>query len=197
MPAPRLALLLSAALVALVASACSQVTQTPDECTQEQFYDESTEFCLACPALKLPAGCPATCGFVLNTDSRGCQVAECSCDACPDGAYFDADRVACVDCPLVEPPACQEGCPQIGTAVDALGCLQPACSCEDNACPPVAPPECGDEGCCTLTADTDANGCSFPSCSCPETPPEGFYFDNDGLCRACPDEGAPEACDAP
>jgi len=172
---------------------CSQVTQVEDDCTVTQYFDDELEFCRNCPPVTAPM-CEAGCGYQFTTDNHGCQVAECDCGFCAEGSYFDADVYACVDCPLVESPECQQGCPAAGKAVDRNGCEQRVCVCEEP-CPAVAAPACGDEGCCTVAEDVGEDGCVSLSCECPVTAPDGFYFDADGLCLACPTtEPIPEGC---
>ncbi len=182
---------------------CGEVTEQPSDCTSNEYYDDGLAICLTCPSVEL-ASCPEDCGFVLEDDERGCTIASCSCGGvvdgtpvpgltCVEGTFFNADLAACEVCPQVEPAACQS-CPQVGLTRDEHGCSQPVCACEGDMCPPVAEPECGDEGCCAVV-DSVEEGCPVRACSCPAEAPDGFYFDDDAICRTC--EGvdpAPEAC---
>ena len=173
--------------------ACSEVTDTADDCTANQYFDVNSSFCRNCAPIVFPT-CGEGCGFQLVADARGCQVAECDCNFCEEGSYFDTDLFSCVDCPIIESPACAEGCPATGTTLDLRGCEQRQCTCESDTCAAPEAPDCGDEGCCTVTQGQDAESCPTLVCSCPEEAPEGFYFEEEGRCLSCPDTNPPAAC---
>lgn len=208
MTRPTLHALTVAAATLMLASwlgACTEVTQSQDDCTENQFFDFNASLCRTCPPLELP-GCPSGCGVALELDDRGCQEAVCDCSQCPDGQFFDDQLIECVQCPAAS-PTCGAGCQAVGVGRDERGCQAVTCACDPvcnprvlaetgqcQACPEGPAQSCGDAGCCQLDNATDDDGCPMLECTCPEEAPEGFFYDDADVCRACPSDGGPEEC---
>jgi hypothetical protein len=105
----RLALLLlSLVCVAAVAVApgCGEATDSPEDCTEAEYFDEANEQCVACPAVVAPQ-CRPGCGFyIVEDERRGCPVAECAVEClCEQGQFFSDESLACESCDgAVDPP---------------------------------------------------------------------------------------------
>ncbi len=160
------------ALLAL--AGCTEVTQSAEDCTDNQFFDLNAGLCRTCPSLE-PPSCPDGCGFSLETDERGCQEAVCDCEVCQEGQFFDDDVLACVECPEMI-TTCGEGCQVAGIGRDEDGCQATACTCETicnpaveadtgqcEACPETSVPECADGQ--ALSNTTDGDGCPVIECA--------------------------------
>jgi hypothetical protein len=126
--------LLAAMAVWLMVAACGGAEERPQDCTDDEFYNDQAGRCVACPAVQPPT-CGPGCGFEISTDDRGCEVAECrpQCDTCEPGNYFDDDTAACEPCPGV--PDCSQ--------FDCDGALRVDGSFE-GACPPPSLYSCGE-----------------------------------------------------
>jgi hypothetical protein len=120
-------------------AACSEATQTPSECTSDQYFDASQSLCRTCPILEVPS-CPASCGVATRDDDQGCLEAVCLCErcegesqdaclTCPQESYFDAQSLDCVPCPDLSGVSCAEGCTQRPASQDERGCAQLSCDC--------------------------------------------------------------------
>ncbi|MEO1268996.1 MAG: hypothetical protein AAFX99_12915 [Myxococcota bacterium] len=189
--------------------ACSEVTELPSDCTDNEFYSDEFSVCETCPSVELTT-CPADCSYVLQDNELGCAEAVCVCDIPPDDStalpsltcgedfFLDTTLLECSPCPEVAQPAC-DTCPMVGETRDEQGCTQPVCDCGNTQdCPPIAPVDCGDEACgCETVTETQGN-CPMMACVCPEPLPEGFYLDTSGTCRSCEGiEPVPEGCPVP
>ncbi len=102
------ALMLVTALAAL--AACGTATDNPSDCTADEYYDDATNLCTACPAAVVP-DCQAGCGFEIVKDDRGCPVAQCveQCQ-CGAGEFFSQDTLTCQKCADAAnpPPVCAQ-----------------------------------------------------------------------------------------
>jgi hypothetical protein len=126
--------LVVAVAACLILAACGGAEERPQDCTGDEFYNDQAGRCIACPAVQ-PPSCRPGCGFEIQTDDRGCEVAECrpQCDLCQPGAYFDDDTAACEACSGV--PDCEQ--------FDCDGDLRVEGSFE-GACPAPSQYACGD-----------------------------------------------------
>lgn len=95
-------------------SACGDPTDSPEDCTVNEYFDDGSELCRTCPALSEPT-CAGGCGFfITEEDDRPCPVSRCllptsgSCECpasdpdcgqtCEDGEVFDARSFTCLSC---------------------------------------------------------------------------------------------------
>lgn len=176
--------------VALALVACSEVTESPEDCSSDEFFDRATQLCRVCPALEVPE-CPVGCGVLVGEDASGCATAECQCDVCADGEFYDGEALSCVACPEVSTTTCGEGCVPSGTTLDENGCEAMACACDGacaqgGACGDCPATDCGDPVCnCSAeyTGSADDAGCAQFACACPDVIPETHEIDGDGACR--------------
>jgi hypothetical protein len=177
MSAPRhFTTLLALALPLLALTACTEVTQSPSDCTESQFFDGGSNLCRTCPPLEL-SECPDNCGLGLVTDVNGCAEAVCDCEVCTDGQFFDPQDLTCQACPDLA-LSCAEGCDPVGVARDDQGCQVAACACEPlcnprtqedtgtcTPCPAVQVPAC-DTDVCRLVNAPNSDGCPGLECVC-------------------------------
>jgi hypothetical protein len=170
--------------------ACSEVTESADDCSSDEFFDKAGQLCRVCPALEVPE-CPVGCGVLVGQDASGCATAECQCDVCADGQFYDADRLECLACPDLSEGSCGEGCVPAGTTLNEDGCESLACDCDGpcargGVCGDCPATDCGDEVCgCepSYTGSLDEAGCGVFACECPDEIPETHEIGDDGACR--------------
>mgnify|MGYP006928195869 CR=1 FL=1 len=185
-----LALVLVSLALGLTLSACSEVTETADDCTSDEFFDKAAQLCRVCPALEVPE-CPVGCGVLVGEDASGCATAECQCDVCSDGQFYDSDRLECLACPALSEATCGDGCVPAGTTLSSDGCETLACDCDGpcargGACGDCPATDCGDAVCgceASYTGDTDDSGCGVFACVCPDEIPDTHEIGDDGACR--------------
>lgn len=98
------AMLLATALASL--GGCGTASDNPSDCSNDEFFDEASQLCTACPATVQPQ-CEAGCGFEVVQDSRGCPVAQCQQKCvCGSGEYFSEQTFSCQKCAeATNPPA--------------------------------------------------------------------------------------------
>lgn len=72
-------LIASVVLVVMTGVSCGEATDKPEDCTDNEYFDEGRELCRTCPAIAEPT-CREGCGFAVESDSRGCAVAVCALD---------------------------------------------------------------------------------------------------------------------
>lgn len=65
----------SMALAAFVG--CGEPTDDPEDCTQNEYFDDSKRLCETCPAVDEPE-CRDHCGYSIQKDDRGCPEAVCN-----------------------------------------------------------------------------------------------------------------------
>ena len=132
-------------ICAIALAACGEPTDRPEDCTGNEFFDQSTDLCTSCPVID-PPSCRPRFGFVIVSDpDTACPVAQCSdTPQCADFEIFETDSASCQ-------PACPEG----STTDDAGTCV---------ACPEAADPECAD-GELTCTSRSSTDGCPVVTCA--------------------------------
>ncbi len=95
----RTTILLAASISTL--SACGDPTDRPEDCTTNQYFDESRKLCVTCAAIRQPV-CDQGCAFEITLDRNDCPVANClvgdACNTCDPGEYFDSETLACQTC---------------------------------------------------------------------------------------------------
>ena len=173
---------------------CSEVTESPEDCSSDEFFDKASQFCRVCPALEVPE-CPVGCGVLVGEDASGCATAECQCDLCADGQFYDTQNLTCAVCPPVSDGTCGDGCVPSGTTLDADGCAHVACACDapcstGGACGDCPATDCGDPVCgceAGYTGVAGDDGCAVFECACPQEIPDTHELDESGACR--PREG--------
>ncbi len=131
------------AVFALVACipACGEPTDDPEDCTDGEFFDESSEQCQTCPAIFEP-DCAPGCDFTVREDQNGCPEAVCntSCgDTCPRGSFFSDDTLQCEACPG-GPPATIESCQGLPCSCEPVTPQDP---CQDMFCGECTSPDPG------------------------------------------------------
>jgi hypothetical protein len=162
---------LFASLVLATLSCGGDPSDRPQDCSANEFFDETRELCQSCSALILPS-CREGCAVLVSSDDRGCPVASCDleCATCPEGTSFSLETLACE-------PECPEG--------QAIHPLLGTCSaCPVNASDPL---ECASQGCeCELLTSLDELSCPRSSCGMCTNPSQGHTVDDAGLCVNSP-----------
>lgn len=143
---------------------CGDPTDSPEDCTSNEFFNEAEELCQTCAAVVAP-DCRPGCGFVLIQDANKCPIAQCdtTCQQCPAGESWSSEQLSC------QPITCQ-----LGQYYDAAsgGCL--ACPASSDDCRQSCT-------CSTIEQSTDARGCPQTTCSdCTEA--EAPYQIDQGVC---------------
>lgn len=119
---------------------CGEPTDDREDCTQGEFFDESTEQCDVCPAVLEP-DCAPGCDFTIARDENGCPEAICNTECtntCQRGTFYSEDSLQCEICP--------GGLPR-----EVETCQGLPCSCE-----PVTPTDsCADMYCGNCTSPSD------------------------------------------
>lgn len=59
---------------------CGEPTDDPEDCSQNEYFDDAKQLCETCPAVDEPE-CRTGCGFSIQDDERSCPVAVCD-DVC-------------------------------------------------------------------------------------------------------------------
>lgn len=166
--APLSLLLLSGAL-SLGLGACSEAADRPQDCSANEFFDESDSQCKSCPALTIP-GCRDGCAILVSRDELGCPEASCdlTCSSCPEGSSFSLETLACE-------PLCPEG-----SSLDPFLGVCSSCPGQQDALP-----ECSSSSCmCSPVVSFDDSGCASAICGACSSPAPGFEVDEQGLCVA-------------
>jgi hypothetical protein len=86
-------------LVVLVLWSCgSEPTDRPQDCRENQYYDEGTRRCRTCPAVVEPE-CRPGCEPQVESDQRGCPVLRCDelCEGCEGDLIWDDEAEMCVE----------------------------------------------------------------------------------------------------
>lgn len=86
-------------LVALTFASCgSEATDRPQDCRDDQYYNEALRLCQTCPAVQEPT-CRPSCGAEIVSDQRGCPVMICDdlCPGCDSDQYWNSEDEQCVD----------------------------------------------------------------------------------------------------
>lgn len=80
----------------LVLSCGSEATDRPQDCREDQFFNEARRVCQTCPAVSEPA-CRPGCGFEIISDPRGCPVMTCEslCQGCDADEIWDPVAELC------------------------------------------------------------------------------------------------------
>lgn len=90
-----------AVFVVVASAGCgsSEIRDRPEDCTEHEYLDESSNRCTPCPPIRNP-DCRDGCGYRVEDDDRGCPVARCvsTCDLCEAGEYFSEVQTTCVAC---------------------------------------------------------------------------------------------------
>lgn len=80
---------------------CGEPTDRPEDCTANEFFDETRRLCVTCPAIVAPT-CDEGCGFEIVQDQNGCPAATClsgeGCDMCDPLSFFDGESLMCEPC---------------------------------------------------------------------------------------------------
>lgn len=77
---------------------CGDATDSPEDCTGVEYYNEATQLCTACPAAVEP-DCQPGCGFEIVQDDNSCPVAQCASECrCEQGEFISEDNLSCVAC---------------------------------------------------------------------------------------------------
>lgn len=102
--------ILSALLFLMFAVACGEPTDRPEDCTPNEYFDESRRLCRVCPAPSAPQ-CDPGCGIRIVEDQRGCPATECLvgevCSDCGPLEFVDPDTLICTPCD--GPMSCEDG----------------------------------------------------------------------------------------
>ena len=124
------------ALLALLFTSCGEPTDRPEDCNGDEFFDEVSQLCTACPVIDAP---DCRFGFSITPDEdTACPVAVCNATStCASFERFDETTLGCV-----------RQCPE-GATPDASGSCAP---CPESTCAPGT-------GACGV----DADGCPAPS----------------------------------
>ena len=124
-------LVLAAVFVLIPLVSCGDPTDDPEDCTENEYFDESKSLCRTCDPISEP-DCGEGCGFTVVSDSNGCALAECNLEctgACAFGQFFSDESLQCEACPGFDagPSSCDElGCEC--TLVEQSGiCLPRVC----------------------------------------------------------------------
>lgn len=92
----------------LVMGCGSEIRDRPQDCRENQYFDESQRRCRTCPAVQEPE-CRPGCELEVGEDQRGCPVLRCEplCQGCEVGEVWDGELEACVkeESPGDEPDA--------------------------------------------------------------------------------------------
>jgi hypothetical protein len=129
--APALLLSLILALASL-ATGCGEPTDRPEDCNGDEFFDEVSQLCTACPVVDAPE---CRFGFSITPDEEtSCPVAVCDATSpCATYERFDETTLGCT-----------RACPE-GATPDASGacapCPEPTCALGAEGC------ELGEDGC--------------------------------------------------
>lgn len=87
-------------VASVFALGCGDPTDRPEDCNPNEYFDEARKLCFTCPAPSEPV-CDDGCGIRIESDERGCPVAECvlgdTCNMCADTEYID-DSLRCAPC---------------------------------------------------------------------------------------------------
>ncbi len=59
---------------------CGEPTDDPEDCSKNEFFDDSKQLCQTCPAVDEPE-CRDGCGYTIQDDERSCPIAVCD-DVC-------------------------------------------------------------------------------------------------------------------
>lgn len=94
-------------VVAMLAMACGEASDRPEDCRASEFFNEGTGRCTACPVIS-PPECPEGCGWEVFEGDNGCKQARCEpeCRTCDIGQRYSKQRGLCEPCPGV--PDCQK-----------------------------------------------------------------------------------------
>lgn len=91
---------LAAALVvgALTIGCGSEATDRPQDCREDEYYNEARSRCMTCPAVFEPT-CRPGCGLEVISDPRGCPLLICEedCQGCDEGESWDEEEEICRD----------------------------------------------------------------------------------------------------
>ncbi len=88
------------AAVGMMALGCGgserEVRDRPEDCTQDQYFDEGRERCRSCPAVEEPE-CKQGCGLDVERDHLGCPylICEVGCPGCEEGERWNAEEERC------------------------------------------------------------------------------------------------------
>lgn len=166
------------ALLMLVGG-CSEVTQTAEDCTSNQFFDLNAKLCRTCPPLDIPE-CPEDCSIGFEFGDQGCREAICDCTGCGEGSFFNDEALECEACAPVE-ANCADGCQVAAVGRDGQGCQVVACTC-DALCNPTIMAEQGTcEPCAEVTLPEDCPAqCSFVNATTDQGCPNVECVCNDG-----------------
>ncbi|MEZ4459664.1 MAG: hypothetical protein R3E66_08005 [bacterium] len=67
-------------VVIFAAFGCGEPTDDPQDCTQNEYFDDAKQLCETCPAVEEPE-CRDGCGYTVTKDERSCPIAVCN-DVC-------------------------------------------------------------------------------------------------------------------
>lgn len=97
--AMKLAIFCLIAIAMSFATGCgSEGTDRPQDCRDNEYFDEGRSQCRTCPAVVEPQ-CRQGCEPVVHSDQRNCPVLRCDalCQGCDDGEYWDDEAESCVE----------------------------------------------------------------------------------------------------
>ena len=89
---------LIAMTAAMMAVGCgaTEAGDRPQDCHDDEYFDEGNQQCRTCPAVIEPECLPG-CGLETIEDQRGCPILRCvqGCEGCDGGRIWDPDEERC------------------------------------------------------------------------------------------------------